>query len=147
MIFTPVTILWPNINLEKVYNFRAVLSDTLEWNVTIVGLNLTNWAIRGECYDLNVSNRMANVEGGAQSAPEIVVTFASDEYSCFTAVIGQGGTSGMQPYAQIEFQLTSPIGQQTTIMQQPIAFSFERILWQNEAQNLNAEGDGEDPLF
>lgn len=148
MIFTPVTILWPNINLEKIYNFHAVMGDSLEWNITVVGLDLTGYAIRGEVYDLNTSIRMANTEGGAQSAPEIVLTYASAEYSCFTATVQSNVTNGMQKYAQVEFEITDSTGKvKTTILQQAISYTFPRIIWAEETQNLNDNGDGENPLF
>lgn len=145
-----INILWPNINLEKIYDWRAVMGDSIYWNFTIYGINLTNYAIRGEMYDLNVSNRMANVEGGSESAPEIVVTYASDEYSSFTAHLAAGLSAAMQPFTQVEFSITSPIGDKYTLMQQPIAMSFERIIWSSETQPVfeqDDEDDGEDPLF
>lgn len=145
-----INILWPNINLEKIYDFRGVMGDAIYWNFTIYGINLTNYAIRGEMYDLNVSNRMANVEGGSESAPEIVVTYASDEYSSFTAHLASGLSAAMQPFCQIEFSITSPTGDKYTLMQQPIALSFERIIWDSETEPVfeqDDEDDGEDPLF
>ena len=144
MIFTCI-LLWPNINLEKIYNFKSVEGDTIQWNFQIVGLDLTNYAIRGEVYDLNTSIRMANTLGGAQSAPEIVVTDALN--GKFTATVSAGATASMQKYAQVEFEITSNSGVKTTIMQQAIAFTFPRIIWTTETQNLNDNGDGENPLF
>lgn len=137
-------LLWPNINLEKQYNFKAVLGDTIVWNIQIVGLDLTNMAIRGELYDLNTSNRMANALGGAESAPEIVVTDAVN--GKFTATTFAGLTSTMQLYSQVEFSVTDATGAQTTIMQQAVTFSPARIIWQNEAEGVYND-TGEDPLF
>src|SRR5271166_4020272 len=140
-------LLWPNINLEKIYNFHAVMGDAIYWNFTIYGLDLTDYAIRGEMYDLNVSNRMANVLGGSESAPEIVLTYASAEYSSFTAHLAAGLSAAMQPYTQIEFSITSPTGDKYTLMQQPIKMTFERIIWNKETQPIfeqDDEDDGED---
>lgn len=151
MILT-CTLLWPNINLEKIYNFRCVKADAIIFNFKIVGVNLTNYAIRGEVYDLNTSIRLANTLGGAASAPEIVVTYTSDEYSTFTATVASGLTATMQPYGQVEFSFVdnNGNGNKTTILQQSISFWNERIIWLNETQGVNEDDTeyyGQNPLF
>lgn len=145
-----VTLLWPNINLEKKHNFRAVRADAIIWTFTIVGLNLTDYAIRGELYDLNISNRMANELGGAESAPEIVLVSASDDFSVFTATIVTNLTAAMQKYSEVEFTIVDPNGNKTTIMQDQVEMNYQRIIWENETQGVygdDNENDGEDPLF
>jgi hypothetical protein len=145
---------YPNINLEKIYNFKVVQGDTIVWHIKIVGLNLTGYAIRGELYDLNMATRMVNSLGGPDSsAPEIVLNHADDEYSEFTATVESGLTYGMQPYAQIEFAIgptTTDTGFATTIMQQSIVIGTKRIIWDTEAQAVNEDDGqfyGENPLF
>jgi hypothetical protein len=143
---------WPvdSWQLEKIFDFYEVRNDTIVWNFKINGLDLTNYEIRGELYDLNVSNLMANDLAGPVSAPQIVVTDTGSVSGIakFTATIAAGLTSAMQPYSQVEFQLTSPTGAVYTIMQQPIHFQFQRIVWTNEASEVaEEEVDGQDPLF
>jgi hypothetical protein len=132
--------------LEKIFDFYVVKGDTIIFHFHINGIDLTNYAIRGEVYDLNVSNRMANTLGFPQSAPEIVVDDAVN--GRFTATVAAGLTSVMQIYGQVEFEITSASGVKSTIMQQPIRFVPERVIWENERQAI-IEGDteGENPLF
>ena len=146
MEIQPIKILWPKFNLEKTYSFHCVMGDTIVWTFVIVGLNLTGYAIRGELYDLNTSIRMANDVAGSISAPEIVITEASDEYSIFTATVDVGLTATMQQYSQIEFAIWQDYsGPKTTIFQQPIRFTFERIIWTKENEPV-FEQDNQDNL-
>lgn len=144
-----INLSWPvdYWQLEKIYDFYEVRADAIIYHIKILGFNLTDCAIRGEIYDLNVSNRLASELGGPISAPEIVINHASDEYSEFTATCDAGLTATMQPYAQVEFSITDANGNKYTIMQQPIHFNYQRIIWTEESQNNSEESDGEDPLF
>lgn len=132
--------------LEKVYDFYEVRGDTIVFNFHIDGLDLSNYAIRGEVYDLNVSNRMANSLADPKSAPEIIVTDAIN--GKFTATVTAGLTSVMQTYGQVEFEVTSPNGAKFTIMQQPIRLVPQRIIWQSETQAILENNEtGENDLF
>jgi len=132
--------------LEKIFDFYSVKGDTLTFHFHINGIDLTDYAIRGEFYDLNVSNRMANTYGFPQSAPEIVMDDAPN--GKFTAVIAAGLTSAMQLYCQVEFNITSPSGVKSTIMQQEFNLKNERVIWQNEAQAILEDNQtGQNPLF
>lgn len=141
---------WPVdfYQLEKVQDFYEVMGDTIVYHFHINGLDLTNYSVRGEVYDLNVSNRMANSLAVPQSAPEIVMGTCNALGSRFTATITAGLTLTMQPYAQVEFEVTSPTGVKSTIMQQPIHFQNARIIWTSEQQEILEDNeDSEDPLF
>lgn len=132
--------------LEKIYDFYEVRGNTIIWHFHIDGLDLTNWQIRGELYDLNTSIKMASENAGPISAPEITVDDAVN--GRFTATVAIYLTAAMQKFAQVEFQLTSPSGQQFTILQQAVRLVPQRIIWTNEAQeSVVEEDDGENPLF
>lgn len=132
--------------MEKVYDFSEVRGDTIIFNFHINGLDLTNFSIRGEVYDLNVSNRMANDLAIPKSAPEIIITDAVN--GKFTATVTAGLTSVMQTFGQVEFEVTSPTGVKSTIMQQPIHLAPQRIIWQSETQAiLENNQTGENDLF
>jgi hypothetical protein len=133
-----------NINLEEVMNIHTVLGDSIVFNFVLYGIDITHCAIRGEVYDLNTSLRMANSLGGAQSAPEIVVTDGPN--GKFTATLATGLTSTFQAYGAIEFRVVDPSGLQTTIFQQAIHLSPQRIIWNIEDQGVNAD-TGQNPLF
>ena len=141
-----VILAWPvdTLQLNKIRNFREVMGDAIIYNFTIDGLDLTGCAIRGEIYDLNTSIRMANDIAVPISSPEIVVT--DEAKGMFTATVTTGLTSIMQNYADVEFEVTLPSGAKFTILQQPIHFTFERIVWLNENQNIT-NNSNENPLF
>jgi hypothetical protein len=141
---------WPvdGLQLEKVFDFYEVMGDTIVYHFHINGIDLTDYSIRGEVYDLNVSNRMANYLSVPQSAPEITMGTCNSLGSRFTATCSAELTLTMQPYAQVEFEVTSPTGVKSTIMQQAIQFQNSRIIWTSEQQAiLENNEDSEDPLF
>lgn len=141
---------WPVdfYQLEKIDDFYEVMGDTIVYNFHINGIDLTDYAVRGELYDLNVSNRMANSMAVPVSAPEIVMGVCNSLGSRFTATCAAGLTLTMQPYAQVEFEVTSPTGAKFTIMQQAIHFQNARIIWNSEQQAILEDNeDAEDPLF
>lgn len=140
-----IVLSFPNIKLDRIYNFIEVKGDSILFNFTIDGVDLTNWEIRGEVYDLNTSIRLAssNVDG-VGSAPEIVVTDAIN--GKFTATIAHGATGTFQKYGQVEFNIIDSSDHKYTIMQQLITFNNERIIWENEAQGV-VEDPGVNPLF
>lgn len=149
-----INLSWPvdYWQLEKIWDFYEVVGDTIVYNFKINDFpyDLSECAVRGEIYDLNVSNRMANDFGGPYSAPEIIVTKSGPGIVSFTATCAAGLTYTMQPYAQVEFEITTPNGAKFTIMQQPIHFQYDRIIWNNERQDViesEDEGIGENPLF
>lgn len=139
-----IVLSFPNINLQNILKFQETRGDAIVYNFIVDGLDLTNCQIRGEIYDLNTSVKMANALGGALSAPEIVVTDAVN--GKFTATCHTGLTATFQPFGQVEFTITDGSGNKWTILQQPIAFTFERIIWSDETQNRVAD-TGQDPLF
>lgn len=141
---------WPvdGLQLEKVFDFYEVMGDTIVYHFHVNGIDLTDYAVRGEVYDLNVSNRMANSQAVPESAPEIVMGTCNALGSRFTATVAAGLTLTMQPYAQVEFEVTSPTGAKSTIMQQAIHFQNARIIWTSEQQAILEDNeDSEDPLF
>lgn len=131
-----------NPNLDKLFHFTEVNGDTIVFNFTIDGVDLTGWEIRGEVYDLNTSIRLANTNAGGGSAPNIDDSEAAD--GKFTATVDAGATGTFQKYGQVEFTLTNPQGHKFTIMQQLITFSFERIIWTNPGDGVT---EGQNPLF
>jgi hypothetical protein len=144
MVLPNIVILWPNINLEKIYNWKSTLGDAIIFNFQIAGLDLTGYQIRGEIYDLNTSVRLADSLGGPISAPEIIVTDATN--GKFTAHVATGLTATMQKYSQVEFSLIDPDGNKTTIIQQAIWLHPERIIWASESQGVTTDTN-EMPLF
>jgi acyl-CoA reductase-like NAD-dependent aldehyde dehydrogenase len=146
-----IVLSYPNINLECIYHFREVMGDAIIYNFTVDGLDLTGATIRGEVYDLNTSIRMVNDPTLTLPgvSPQIVVTDAKN--GKFTATVATGQTATMQQYGCVEFSVWDAHGNKFTLMQQAIAFTFERIVWNTENQNVQGnyddEGTGEDPLF
>lgn len=136
---------FPNINLTKIYNLTEVRGDTITFNFTVDGVDLTGYQIRGEVYDLNTSIRMctSNVPD-AGSAPAIVVSDLVG--GVFSATVGAGLTGTFQKYGQVEFELTSPAGAKYTIFSQLIMFLNERIIWDAADQGVT-EISGGNPLF
>src|SRR5579863_10649955 len=100
-----INLSWPvdYWQLEKIYDFYEVRSNSIIWHFHIGGLDLTNWQIRGEVYDLNTSILMASENAGPLSAPEITIDNAAE--GRFTATVAPDLTACMQPYGQVEFQL------------------------------------------
>ena len=141
-----INLAWPvdPYQLKKIREFQEVMGDTIVYNFTLDGLDLTNCQIRGELYDLNTSIRLVNDLASPISAPEIVVTDAAN--GKFTATVTAGLTAVMQNYANVEFDITLANGQRFTILQQPIHFTFERIVWGPENQNIT-NNSNENPLF
>lgn len=144
-----INLAWPvdSLQMAKIWNFHEVMGDAIIFHFSI-NTDVTDWALRGEIYDLNTSIRLANELGGSRSAPEIVVTDTVN--GVFTVTCHTGLTATMQQYAQVEFAGWDASGNKFTIMQQPIRFTFERIIWTSENEPVfeqDDEDDGEDPLF
>lgn len=140
-----IVINFPDMNLERIYRFEAVRGDSIVFNFIIDGVDLTNWQIRGEIYDLNTSCRMASANvPDAGSGPGIVVTDAVN--GKFTASLVAGATGTFQQYGDVEFELTDPNGAKHTIMQQLITFLSERIVW-DAADQGQTNDPGQNPLF
>ena len=140
-----IVLAFPEVSLEKNFNFLEVKGDSIVFNFIIDGVDLTGWQVKGELYDLNTSIRMANENVlGVGSHPEIVMTSAKD--GKFTATVAHGATGTFQKYGQVEFCLVDPLDHKYTIMQQLVTFNNERIIWDDESKGV-VEDPGVNPLF
>ena len=119
---------WPEYNLDVVTHLKEVKGDAMVFDFIIDGLDLTNWGVRAEVYDLNTAIRLANhVAGG--SAPEILMLDDVSAAGHFQIHVATGATSTFQQFGQIEVELTDPDGNKFTIFQQEIWFANERVFW------------------
>ena len=124
-----IVLSWPDLYLYPIMNFHETMGDAIIYNFTVDGFDLTDCLIRGELYDLNTSIKISNHLVGSESAPDIIVTDLLK--GKFTATIHTGLTATMQQYSQVEFSIWDRHGNKFTIMQQPVRFTFERIIGQN----------------
>lgn len=123
-----ITIAWPNKNLDSEIGLKDVLGDTIVINLTIDGIDLSDYKIRGEIYDGSNSFELANLLSGGSDS-QIIATEVDSGMSGFQVTIPAGATNNYLNIAWIDIEIEDTLGRVFTILQQQINFLDREIGW------------------
>lgn len=122
---------WPEINVDRILRIQEIKGDTIIFDITIDGLDVTNGIIRAELYDLNTSVKMINVVPSGVIPLITILSDAPSGSTRFQATVPWGATGTFQKFGQIEIEIEDIDGNRFTIFQQQIKFINERVVWNN----------------
>lgn len=123
-----IVIAWPEVNLERDFKIVDVVGDTIVLNITVDGIDLTDYLIRCELYGYKTDNELANLAAGG-SDDEIVEMEADSGMSAFTITIPTEIDRALITYSQVEVEIEDSDGRVFTILKQQIKLLDRQINW------------------
>jgi hypothetical protein len=119
---------FPNNNLNSDLNLKDVISDTIIYNVTVDGLDLSSYKIRAEVSSYGNTIQLGNLAAGG-SDDEIIDADTESGMSAFQIIVAKDLTKGFLNYGTLEIEIEDTNGYVYTILQQRITFIDENIDW------------------
>jgi hypothetical protein len=119
---------WPEVNIEKDFNLVDVAGDTIILNITVDGIDLTDYKIRCALYGYSNNKDLANELSGGDD--EQIIEMETDSgMSKFQIIIPAEEDSVLITYSNIEVEIENESGYVFTILKQQIKLLDRQITW------------------
>jgi len=123
-----IVIPWGNIDFDVDLRIKEVKGDTIVLNVTVDGVDLSDYKIRCEIYNCGNSIQLGN-EAVVGSNADINSVAAESGMSAFQIIVPAALTTNFQHYGTLEIEVENTSGSIFTILQQRVTFLDENIDW------------------
>jgi len=123
-----IVIPWGNIDFDVDLRIKEVKGDTIILNITVDGVDLSDYKIRCEIFNSGSSIELGNEDVVGSNADINPITVESG-MSGFQVVVSAGLTTNFQHYGELEIEVEDTSGNIFTILQQRITFLGENIDW------------------
>ena len=123
-----ILLAWPNLEYSFDLNMKEVKSDTIIFNVTMDGIDLTDYKIKASLTDYSKEIKLANEAAGG-SDDEIVAVDGLSGESKFMITVPADATNDFRKFVYLEIEIESPEDNKFTVCKQRITFLDENIDW------------------